>query len=218
LQALASPGVNLEADSLFPSAQPPHKQQTRSRSPTSVNRYPTDERDPNLWVPNKLHKERMKNAHPTTQAQGEQVSLMQPQANISQRPFYPTLQQWSSVGCPVDCGPDWKWETIEEAVRRGPHKSAMDPESLLTAQEDIAYQVQAGFCQIYPWEELQRLRPAQLKISPMAVIPQKNRRGAGESYLISLSQCTSPAPHADRGARIRPASTARQQSWRRKAR
>jgi hypothetical protein len=180
MQALASLGVKRDAQQLFAPAALPRTPQVAKRgaSPSTVTRFPAPPpQDPNTWVPTKLRKERMKARHPTTQAQGERLSLMQPQPRIGRHPFTPTLQQWSDIGCPVDCGPDWDWTTIEEAVRRGPHQSALEPESLITAQEDIAYQVQAGFCQIYAWEDLQTLRPRGLKISPMAVVPQKNRRG-----------------------------------------
>ena len=34
-----------------------------------------------------------------------------------------------------------------------------------------------GFCKVYRWDELQKLRPANLKILPVAVLPQVGRRG-----------------------------------------
>jgi hypothetical protein len=112
-----------------------------------------------------------------SQAKGERRSLMQPQQGARGHPFYPTLQQWGTNGVPVDCGPDWDWDVIKHAVTRGPHRSALEPENAATVQEDIQYQVDAGFSQIFTWEEVQRLRPNKLKVSPMAVVPQKNRRG-----------------------------------------
>ena len=38
-------------------------------------------------------------------------------------------------------------------------------------------EVDAGNSQIFTWEEVQLLRPRQLKVSPMAVVPQKDRLG-----------------------------------------
>jgi hypothetical protein len=131
--------------------------------------------DPNVWVPRSIEKER-KNL-PMSQAKGTRRSLMQPQEGAREHPFYPTLQQWGTNGVPVDCGPDWDWDVIEQAVARGPHRSALDPENAATVQEDVQYQVDAGFSQIFTWEEVQKLRPKKLKVSPMAVVPQKNRRG-----------------------------------------
>ncbi len=39
------------------------------------------------------------------------------------------------------------------------------------------YQVKAGFCKIMLWEDLKRLRPLNLKISPVAVVPQVGQGG-----------------------------------------
>jgi hypothetical protein len=102
---------------------------------------------------------------------------MQPQKGAQGHPFFPTLKDWGENGVPVDCGPDWDWDVIEHAVARGPHRSALDPENATTVEEDIQYQVDAGFSQIFTWEEVQRLRPKKLKVSPMAVVPQKNQWG-----------------------------------------
>ncbi len=76
----------------------------------------------------------------------------------------------------MDCGPNWKWDVIEAAVARGPHPTACTPEAIALFEEDIEYQRQAGFCKIILWEELKRLRPPNLKISPVAAVPQVGRR------------------------------------------
>ena len=86
-------------------------------------------------------------------------------------PFTPTLNKWQH-GIEVDCGPDWAWEIIEAAVARGPHPTASTPDLINLFKEDIAYQVKAGFCKIMLWEDLKRLRPPNLKISPVVVVPQ----------------------------------------------
>jgi hypothetical protein len=101
---------------------------------------------------------------------------MRPQPRADVTPFAPTLKEWER-GIQVDCGENWTWEVIEEAVLHGAHPSAQTPESIALFADDISYQQQAGFCQVFTWEELQRLRPANLKISPVAVVPQVGRRG-----------------------------------------
>jgi hypothetical protein len=133
--------------------------------------------DPNVWVPQKITQERSN--HPTSQAQGtpNRRSLMQPQPLAAGHPFFDTLHEWGTKGVPVDCGPDWGWDVIEQAVRRGPHQSALDPANIALVHEEIQYQVDAGFSRVVSWSDLQELRPAKLKISPMAVVPQKDRRG-----------------------------------------
>jgi hypothetical protein len=134
--------------------------------------------EPTTWVPRKLEKEWRQ--LPMSEAQGktdERRSLLQPQRRAAGHPFFPTLNEWATKGVPVDCGPEWSWEVIETAVARGPHRSAIGEESIALVHEDIQYQVDAGFCKVVPWEEVQRLRPPNLKISPIAVVPQQNRRG-----------------------------------------
>jgi hypothetical protein len=102
---------------------------------------------------------------------------MQPQAIAAGHPFFPTLHQWGTEGVPVDCGPDWEWDAVLAAVARGPHISAMDPENIPLVHEDVQYQVDAGFSKIVLWDDLKKLKPRKLKISPIAVVPQKDRRG-----------------------------------------
>jgi hypothetical protein len=101
---------------------------------------------------------------------------MRPQPRADVHPFAPTLEEWER-GIQVDCGENWTWEVIEEAVLHGAHPSAQTPESIALFADDISYQQQAGFCQVFTWEELQRLCPANLKISPVAVVPQVGRWG-----------------------------------------
>ena len=108
--------------------------------------------------------------------QGKPLSLMQPQPLAGVHPFTPTLHKWRR-GITVDCGPDWSWSAIEAAIARGPHPTACTPAAVAVFHEDIAYQVDAGFCKVLLWEDLKRLRPANLKISPVALVPQAGRRG-----------------------------------------
>jgi hypothetical protein len=108
------------------------------------------------------------------QAQGKR--LMAPAACVNFHPFAATLREWE-MGVPVDCGAHWEWATIEAAVAKGAHKSATTEESIALIAEDVAYQVKAGYAQIITWEDLCELRPKNLKVSPLAVVPQRNRRG-----------------------------------------
>ncbi len=103
--------------------------------------------------------------------QGELTSLMQPQPLAEVHPFAPTLWKWQQ-GIPVDCGPDWEKSVIEAAVNPGPHPTAQMPESIALFVKDIEYQIKAGFCRVFFWEELKRRLPTNFKISPVAVVPQ----------------------------------------------
>jgi hypothetical protein len=107
---------------------------------------------------------------------GKPISLMQPQPLVEVHPFAPTLKEWQQ-GIEVDCGSDWAWDVIKAMVARGPHPTATTPDAIALFKEDIASQVKVGFSQVVLWEDLQRLHPANLKILPVAVVPQTSCRG-----------------------------------------
>jgi hypothetical protein len=108
---------------------------------------------------------------PESIPQGELTLLMQPQPLAEVHSFAPTLWKWQH-GIPLDCGPDWEKSVIEAAVVRGPHPTAETPELIALFIKDIEYQIKAGFCRVFLWEELKCRLPANFKISPVAVVPQ----------------------------------------------
>jgi hypothetical protein len=112
----------------------------------------------------------------TVTSQGKPTSLMQPQPLAEVHPFVETLHDWQD-GIQVDCGEDWEWDVVETAVERGPHPTANTEQSWQLFADDIVYQQKAGFSKVMLWEDLKKLRPKNLKISPVAVIPQIDRRG-----------------------------------------
>jgi hypothetical protein len=113
---------------------------------------------------------------PSDRPQGEPCSLMQPQPLADAHPFNPVMKAWRH-GITVDCGPDWSWDAIEAAVTRGPHPTGCTPDAFDLFAEDIAYQVKAGFCSVMLWADVKRLCPPNLKISPVALIPQVGCQG-----------------------------------------
>ena len=107
------------------------------------------------------------------------LSLLQPQPLAQQ--FLPPwkfdrLLEWGTNGVPVDCGSPWLQEAIEAALDTGPHVSALTPAAIQLIQEDIQYQVDAGFADIMLESELRQDMPPNLKVSRAAVVPQHNRR------------------------------------------
>ena len=124
-------------------------------------------------------------------AQGKRRKLMDPEPWMRFHPFVETLERWSN-GVPVDCGPPWSQKAMVTAVSRGPHTSALTPDARQLITDEMDYQVAAGFSEIMTWAEVQALKPAQLKVSPLAVIPQVGRRGR---LLLDLSF----AVHSPRG-------------------
>jgi hypothetical protein len=96
---------------------------------------------------------------------------MQPQPLANVHPFTLTLKEWRHK-IEVDCGPNCAWDVIEAAVARGPHPTACTAKAIALFKEDIEYQQLAGFCKVILWKDLQRLHPSNLKISPVAAVPQ----------------------------------------------
>jgi hypothetical protein len=62
-------------------------------------------------------------------------------------------------------------------VAQGPHPTARTPDLVALFQEDIEYQIKAGFCRVLLWDDIVKMGPTNLKISPVAVVPQVNQRG-----------------------------------------
>jgi hypothetical protein len=107
---------------------------------------------------------------------GKPRSLMQPQLLADMHPFRPTRKQWRH-GIKVDCGPNWCWDAIEAAIERGPHPTACTSDAHDLFKEEITYQVTAGFSKVMLWGDVKHLCPKNLKISPVALIPQGGHRG-----------------------------------------
>eukprot|EP00978_Attheya_sp_CCMP212_P031577 scaffold119933_cov29-Attheya_sp.AAC.6 len=101
---------------------------------------------------------------------------MQPAAWVQFHPFAKTLKSWEQ-GVPVDCGPEWSPDTCGLAIEKGSHRGAMTAEAIELVHEDVKYQVDTGFSRIVLWDDIKHNPPAKLKVSPLAVIPQTNRRG-----------------------------------------
>ena len=120
---------------------------------------------------------------PHKAAQGKRRKLMDPAPWTRFHPFVATLEKWAT-GVPVECGTPWTPEAIAAAVARGPHTSALTPEARQLITDEVDYQVQAGFSEVLPWTTVRALQPQNLKVSPLAVIPQVGRRGR---LLLDLS-------------------------------
>jgi hypothetical protein len=109
---------------------------------------------------------------------GKPVSkLMKPTGVAFLHPFSSNLQEWHKKGVPVDCGNPWSRQAIEESIKRGNHVSETTKEAIDLIKSDVDYQIKAGFTKLIPWETIKDDLPENLKISPVAVIFYKERRG-----------------------------------------
>ena len=78
---------------------------------------------------------------------------MSPLACVNFHPFAETLRKWEE-GVLVDCGEEWTRDQIIAAIKQGPQKSVLSQESILLIEEDVAYQVHAGYAEVITWEWL----------------------------------------------------------------
>ena len=102
--------------------------------------------------------------------------LMRPRGDVLLHPAGPTLLEYATKGCPVDCGPKWSRERIEKAIAEGPSKSARDPEAARCCREEALQKVKEGHCRLVKWDDIKDNLPENLKISPIAAIPHKSRK------------------------------------------
>ena len=101
---------------------------------------------------------------------------MRPRGDVLLHPAGPTLLEYATKGCPVDCGPKWSQERIEKAIAEGPSKSARDSEAAQCCREEALQKVKEGYCRLVKWDDIKDNLPENLKISPIAAIPHKSRK------------------------------------------
>jgi hypothetical protein len=65
---------------------------------------------------------------------------------------------------------------MQEAVERGPHVSALNPEAIAQMAEEVEEKVRKGQVRVVEWDMIKHNPPKELKISPLAMIPHKSRK------------------------------------------
>lgn len=98
---------------------------------------------------------------------------------IDSHPAGSLLQQLQTKGAPaIMSTPPWSDEEINERVKRGSHKSCLSELQFL--REEMLEFSKKGFWLLVPYPEVQRLRHLgqlpDLRVSPMGVVPQRDRR------------------------------------------
>ncbi len=128
---------------------------------------------------------------------------MEPAPWMRFHPFVATLEHWAS-GASALCGEPWSEAAICAAIERGPHTSALTPEARDLIDDEMKYQIQAGFSEMVLWRTIQHAYPTNLKVSPLAVIPQVGRRGRLLLDLSFPSQAARPASKRERRTWVVP--------------
>lgn len=74
--------------------------------------------------------------------------LMNPSGPALDHPAALLLSEYAKHGCPVDCGPNWTREQIEEALDYGAHPSAKTREALECLVKEAEEKEKEGFVHI----------------------------------------------------------------------
>jgi hypothetical protein len=97
------------------------------------------------------------------------------------------LRDWEQFGCPTAAGRDWTIQEIQAAIDRGPHKSALGPDTIKHFAEEVADKVARGQAQVILWDDIKHNHPRHLKVSPVAAIPTSP--GRIDQFLTCLLPC-----------------------------
>ncbi len=92
-----------------------------------------------------------------------------------EHPATPTLQEYATYRCPAKTGKQWTNVEIWEAVKQGPHVSALSVEALKHFKEEAHKKVAMGQETIVNWDAIKDNPPPQMKVSPIAAIPHKSK-------------------------------------------
>jgi hypothetical protein len=88
-------------------------------------------------------------------------------------PAKPLLQDLKHIGAPVQFStPPWTPAQVQSALRQGPHKSAEEFADFL--REELSVYIQKTFWTVIPFSKARYLK--NLRLSPLGVIPQRDRR------------------------------------------
>ena len=108
---------------------------------------------------------------------------MCPRGLALHHPAAPTLVRYATGGCPVYTGKNWTPAQMAEAVARGPHVSARVPDAIAQLGKEVQEKVRRGQARVVLWDSIKENPRAQLKISPVAMIPHKSRQYRAILYL-----------------------------------
>ena len=111
--------------------------------------------------------------HPTL---SEHRGGMCPSGLALHHPAAPLLKEWATYGCPTQTGRPWTTAEMQEAIDRGPHRSALSKEAIAHFKAEVDEKVMSGQAKLVSWDAIKANPPENLKISPIAAIPHKSKQ------------------------------------------
>ena len=143
------PPFNLMADAIdLQSQTAAFKRQSKQALPT--NQKPADTKSPELAILDTQSK---------FSNNQKFLRLMRPRGKALDHPAGPTLLEYATKGCPVDCGSDWSREQIKHAIKEGPAKSAQKPKATTACHDKAFKRVQEGHCRLIKWDDIITIYP-----------------------------------------------------------
>ena len=126
---------------------------------------------------------------PTTDHRGQ----MYPSGLALKHPAADLLMEYATVGCPTKMGKDWTMHDLEEAINVGPHASAFDPDAMVQLQAEVKEKEGLEQAKVVMWNDIEKKPPKALKISRIAIVPQKSRKSRAILDLLSNLGNTVPS-------------------------
>jgi hypothetical protein len=111
---------------------------------------------------------------PKTTLPPKYLNKMGLQGLATSHPAGELLAEWSQLVCPTRTGQPWSKMEMWEAVEWGPHQSSLSPKAIAHFKAESKDKVTAGQAQIVIWDDIKDNPPPQLKVSPIAAIPNKS--------------------------------------------
>ena len=96
--------------------------------------------------------------------------LMWPRTYSQHHPDAPLLSTYATKGYHMDCGKDWTYEHIAEALTMGAHKSARRADALSALHQETKEKGHNNFARTVRFEEIKEKPPDFFKVSPVAYI------------------------------------------------
>jgi hypothetical protein len=104
------------------------------------------------------------------------LGLMWPRGIALQHRAKNLLNFYSEKGCPADCDPPWSLNHIIQALKQGPHISALSKDERECLNIETQDKIKGGYAKVITWKDIKNKMPTNLKISPIAIIPHKSRK------------------------------------------
>ena len=86
-------------------------------------------------------------------------SLIYPTGPALNHPAADVLLTFGTNGCPVECGPQWTPQQIQDAIDYAAHPSAQVPDAAAQLRQETLEKIQQGYARLVKWEDIKANPP-----------------------------------------------------------